>query len=256
MIPPHYAILPPKLFYRSEIPLHLRWTYIVLYALAWRHQYQYVSETVETLAGMFSEVEGQEISERGIRERLQQLVNYGLISRERHGFHYRTILLLQHSTATAQPQQTATAQHNSHSTAQQPHQTAAGDAPGVTQVTLATSPNVTNTNNTVDDVVSGLDHQQQQLFYYLCKREVFPATALDFALKRIPLWDAVAWGEYAWARRNKLQNYAGLIVAKLGAGEPAPEVELFLCPRCGLRDCCDACGFYAALDEEANDEGR
>jgi len=110
MIPPRYTLFPSAVLRRSEIPIHLRWTYLVLYALAWNHQYEWLSETYNELAGTFTALEGQTIAPGGIRRRLERLAEFGLIERRRiHSQEWRTYLLVRHDSlgATASDTQEA-----------------------------------------------------------------------------------------------------------------------------------------------------
>ena len=102
MIPPRYTLFPSAVLRRSEIPIHLRWTYLVLYALAWSHQYEWLSETYNELAGTFTALEGQTIGPGGIRRRLERLAEFGLIERRRiHSQEWRTYLLVRHDSLGA-----------------------------------------------------------------------------------------------------------------------------------------------------------
>jgi len=76
--------------------MHLRWTYIILYGLAWVHEFQWLHETYDDLAAIFTALEGKEINSRGIRQRLTDLVGYGLVERRQVGGRYRTYLLVRH----------------------------------------------------------------------------------------------------------------------------------------------------------------
>lgn len=102
MLPPRFSLIPASIFH-AAIPIHLKWTYIVLYGLAWQHDYSYVEESYEQLADLFSELEDQEITARGVRERFQQLSNYNLIERRKENGAWRTYLILRHDDSTATP---------------------------------------------------------------------------------------------------------------------------------------------------------
>jgi hypothetical protein len=101
LIPTRYTLYPTAALRRSDVPIHLRWTYLVLYALAWTHQYEWLGENYEQLSQTFSDLEGQVISPRGIRQRLSDLVEYGLVERRRVEGRYRTYLLVRHDTSDA-----------------------------------------------------------------------------------------------------------------------------------------------------------
>ena len=101
MIPTRYTLYPTAALRRSDVPIHLRWTYLVLYALAWTHQYEWLGESYEQLSQTFSDLEGQVISPRGIRQRLSDLVEYGLVERRRVDGRYRTYLLVRHDSGDA-----------------------------------------------------------------------------------------------------------------------------------------------------------
>lgn len=94
-IPPRYTLCPTAVL-RMSMPIHLKWTYLILYALAWTHQYYYVNETQEQLAEIFSDLEGKQIEPRGIRQRLSDLAERGLIERRQVGGRYRTYLMVRH----------------------------------------------------------------------------------------------------------------------------------------------------------------
>lgn len=94
-LPPRYTLCPTAVL-RMRMPIHLKWTYLVLYALAWTHQYYYVNETQEQLADIFSDLEGKQIEPRGIRQRLSDLAERGLIERRQVGGRYRTYLMVRH----------------------------------------------------------------------------------------------------------------------------------------------------------------
>jgi len=101
MIPTRYTLYPTAALRRSDVPIHLRWTYLVLYALAWTHQYEWLNETYEQLSQTLSDLEGQVISPRGIRQRLSDLAQYGLVERRRVEGRYRTYLLVRHDSGDA-----------------------------------------------------------------------------------------------------------------------------------------------------------
>jgi len=102
MIPTRYTLYPTAALRRSDVPIHLRWTYLVLYALAWTHQYEWLNETYQQLAGTFTALEGREIGPQGIRRRLDRLAEFGLIERRRtHSQEWRTYLLVRHDAVGA-----------------------------------------------------------------------------------------------------------------------------------------------------------
>jgi hypothetical protein len=259
MKPPLYSPVPTTLTWeRPDIPGFLKLTYIELYALTWtgKRYRPYLKETVEELTEIISQAEGIELSVKGMEKRLYQLSNYGLTERRRVGQEWRTYLLLradriQTATDSQQPASHRQPQPDSY------RQGESTPTPGRSQPAPAPTARGTHFKENVVDVVgliSELDQQQQHLFNYLRLREVLPETALDFVQRGISLWDAVQWGEYAWRRRKRLDNYAGLIVKELGAGHTPPDIELKCCPICGKegvwypQKC--TCGFMDALDED------
>ena len=94
-LPPRYSLLPMAVARMRDLPHHLKWTYFMLYALAWTHDYQWSDETLEQLALTFTDL-GDEINPRGIRQRLSDLKRYGLIERRQVGGRYRTCLTVRH----------------------------------------------------------------------------------------------------------------------------------------------------------------
>jgi len=271
---PLFSPVPSVLTWdRPDIPAHLKWTYVELYALTWmggRHYRPYLAETIEELAVIIGQAEGVDLSVKGMEKRLYQLAEYGLTERRRVGQEWRTYLLLRADRQPANQSQPAShsqpqpASHSQPATASQPQPANQPDSycqgestptPGRSQPSPTPTPGRSrfiNLENGVGGVdLSGLDQHQHHLFKYLRLREVWPKVALDFAQRRIPLWEAVGWGEYAWQRREYLDNYAGVIVAHLGAGDPAPDAGLEWCPLCGnqWRRAC-TCGFMDALEED------
>lgn len=98
MIPPRYTLFPSAVLRMAGIPIQLRWTYLVLYALAWRHDYRYVAESLAEMAEIFSELEGERVTFRMMRYRMKGLSAHGLIERKRMGRRYRTHLLVRHDS--------------------------------------------------------------------------------------------------------------------------------------------------------------
>lgn len=96
MIPPRYTLFPSAVLLRSDIPTKYRWTYLVLYALAWRHQYHWLDETYQQLSQIFTELEGKEVTPEAIRQRFRRLSEYGLVQRRGSGSQYRTHLVVRH----------------------------------------------------------------------------------------------------------------------------------------------------------------
>ncbi len=139
-LPPRYSLLPMAVVRMRELPQHLKWTYAVLYALAWMHDYQWSDETLEQLARTFTDL-GDEINPRGIRQRLSDLKRYGLIERRQVGGRYRTCLKVRHDQT--------------------------GDAPNVTPQRSGDALERHPINNSVvveaDSEKKKLDHQQQQI---------------------------------------------------------------------------------------------
>jgi len=285
MIAPVFSPVPARLMWESpDIPIYLKWTYAELYSLSWTGAYyrQYLTESLEELADLLSQAEGleQPLSTEAMAKRLTQLTEFGLVERRRVGRRWHTYLLLRTDSKQGLHRQPQTANSHRQPTAtdsQQPQTANSHDTPtdsrgqttdtptdsrGQTTDTPTDSRGQTtdtptdsrghfkDLNTDVDDVVSGLDHHQQHVYFYLRKRGVFPKAALSFAMMCIPLAEVVGWGEYAYRQRQCLNNYAGLIVAKLGSREPAPDYELWTCPLCGQTHQQCQCGFIDALDAE------
>jgi len=101
VLPSRYTLYPTSVLRMSEVPIHLRWTYLVLYALAWVHDYQWLDQTHQQLSQTFTALEGEEISPRGIRQRLTDLAGHGLIERRQVGGRYRTYLMVRHDKGDA-----------------------------------------------------------------------------------------------------------------------------------------------------------
>lgn len=95
-LPPKYGIYPISILERADVPVHLKLTYITLYALAWRTKHETVLQSVAQLAELLSQLEGKAITERGMRNRLTQLAKLGLIRRIFSGGRWMTRLLLTH----------------------------------------------------------------------------------------------------------------------------------------------------------------
>jgi len=139
MIPPKYTLFPSAVLRMSKVPIHLRWTYLVLYALAWANQYQYVNENLDQLSAIFTDLEGRQIEPRGIRQRLADLAEYGLVERQQTGSRqYRTYLLIRHD------------------------QLSVGDAPNVTHSVVGDALERHPINNNVAVVDTDLSHQEKQ----------------------------------------------------------------------------------------------
>lgn len=101
MLPSRYTLYPTAVLRMSQVPIHLRWTYLVLYALAWTHDYQWLDESCQQLSHTFTALEGEEISARGIRQRLSDLAGHGLIERQQVRGRYRTYLNIRHEQGDA-----------------------------------------------------------------------------------------------------------------------------------------------------------
>jgi hypothetical protein len=95
-LPPHYAIYPVSLLERTDLAPHLFRTYLVLYALAWRNDYRTVKQSMAQLAEVCSQLEGKPLGERGMRKRIGELAELGLLRREFTGQRWVTRLLLCH----------------------------------------------------------------------------------------------------------------------------------------------------------------
>ena len=94
-LPPRYGIIPTALLL-TDMPMNLKLTYIILYALAWTHDYRYVTESVEELAKVFDAIESKPVSYNTMRRRMKSLETYGVIERKRVGNNYQTLLLIRH----------------------------------------------------------------------------------------------------------------------------------------------------------------
>jgi len=256
-----YAPLPQEVLCDPELSWTMKGRYGLLLGVAYNKET--LDYSLDQIAALWSEAEGQAIDIDSVSAYLGQMSQAGLIRRERkNNYRWETKLLKRYvsgrQTQTDSHRQTATDRQIQTDTDSQIQ--AATDSQSREQLTPMSSrgQNLTPSpgsgsllnNNDVDDVVSRLDHQQQQLFYYLVKRGIFRSTALDFASMRIPLAEAVGWGEYAWSQRHHLKNYAGLIVSKLGVRDPAPDYELWTCPLCGQMCQRCECGFMDALEED------
>lgn len=98
-IPPRFGIYPTALL-EMGLPAHLIQTYIILYTLGWRTEYRTVRQTTEQLADLFSAIEGKEVQARGMRKRLQELADAGLVERSKRQGRWVTVLRLRHVTPT------------------------------------------------------------------------------------------------------------------------------------------------------------
>jgi len=94
-LPPHFGIYPIRLL-ELGLPAHLRDTYTILYTLAWRAEYRTVQQSVPQLADLFSVIEGKSLQPRGMRKRLQELSQMGLVERSKRDGRWLTILKLRH----------------------------------------------------------------------------------------------------------------------------------------------------------------
>ena len=236
-LPPRFAFVPATLFSRSDVPIHLRWSYAVLYAMAWRHDYDYVSEDYAALAALFSEIEAQEITPRGMRERIQQMAEFGLVERRQVGrSQWRTYLLLRHDAASARSVSSASYGNNLfpepcgdnfspragqgdaagvEGDAVERHPPPEGDAPGVTL----------DSHIVVDVVVDPqfrLDDQQQQLFVLLTKIGVSENAARDLVQAHDPQRVA-GWVDYAVRHWQELSNPPGFVRAMIERRVPLIE---------------------------------
>lgn len=94
-LPPHFGIYPIRLL-KLGLPVHLRDTYTILYTLGWRAEYRTVQQSVQQLADLFSVIEGKSLQPRGMRKRLQELSQMGLVERSKRDGRWLTILKLRH----------------------------------------------------------------------------------------------------------------------------------------------------------------
>lgn len=95
-LPPKYGIYPISLLERTDVPAHLKLTYLTLYALAWRTKHEAVLQSMAQLADLFSQLEGRSLTERGMRNRMTQLGKLGLVKRIFANGRWLTHLLLKH----------------------------------------------------------------------------------------------------------------------------------------------------------------
>lgn len=95
-LPPKYGIYPISLLERTDVPPHLKLTYLTLYALAWRTKHEAVLQSMAQLADLFSQIEGRSLTERGMRNRMTQLGKLGLVRRIFTNGRWLTHLLLKH----------------------------------------------------------------------------------------------------------------------------------------------------------------
>lgn len=93
-LPPKYGIYPIALLERTDVPSHLKLTYITLCALAWRTNHEAVLQSMTQLAELFSQLEGRKLTERGMRNRMTNLGKLGLVKRIFANGRWLTQLLL------------------------------------------------------------------------------------------------------------------------------------------------------------------
>ena len=104
MIPPRYTLFPSAVLRMSAVPIKLRWTYLVLYAMAWRHDYRFVTETLDEMAIIFDDLEEKRVTARIMRSRINGLIAHGLLERKRAGVGYTTTLLVRHDVSAPIPE--------------------------------------------------------------------------------------------------------------------------------------------------------
>jgi hypothetical protein len=97
-LPPRFGVYPVRIL-ELDLPAHLRETYIVLYTLGWRTEYRTVQQSVSQLAELFSTIEGKPINARGMRKRLQDLAEVGLVERSMKEGRWVTVLKLRHEVS-------------------------------------------------------------------------------------------------------------------------------------------------------------
>ena len=96
-LPPNFGVYPISIL-KTDLADHLKLTYIILYALAWRNDHKTVLQSTEQLAELFSELEGERLQARGMRKRLELLSKAGLVDRVKTRGRWMTVLRLRHGT--------------------------------------------------------------------------------------------------------------------------------------------------------------
>jgi len=96
-LPPSFGVYPISIL-TTDLADHLKLTYIILYALAWRNDHRTVLQSTEQLAELFSELEGRPLQIRGMRKRLELLSKAGFLDRVKTRGRWITVLNLRHGT--------------------------------------------------------------------------------------------------------------------------------------------------------------
>ena len=214
-LPPRYGVYPIGVLERSEVPGHLKLTYITLCALAWRTKGETVLQSMAQLAELFSVIEGKALTERGMRKRIGDLAKAGLVKRVSVGGRWLTRLLLSDEALSLS--------------------TGTGGA----TLALQSATSIV----TADDGVQVPIHQHQ---FFECgtggatleevgpvRRELWALgidepTATELAeMGHVTVEYLEAWAGYCgWQRAGGSQLSTGWLILQIRAGRPAPLVGI------------------------------